>query len=198
MFNCLKIYYKCLGLTVDVLILVKDVKQLFYSLYDQYVKFMVHPLILTLNKMPIQLKLQPTELVRVVNCYFKKKKSQGFSFSLSTQISTSELKSYLTTSFEFVDTHDFDLLQWWKEHQRQFSILAIISKQILKTSILTATVEQEFNAGGNMLDATRSFLSQACLDNWTKAQYRQQEIDQEPSYDYFKNYQTIGTNNNND
>ena len=39
MSNCLKIYYKYLALTFDVLALVRDVKKLFYLLYDEYAKF---------------------------------------------------------------------------------------------------------------------------------------------------------------
>ena len=38
-FYCLKTYYKCLALTFDILALVKDVRKLFYSLYDEYAKF---------------------------------------------------------------------------------------------------------------------------------------------------------------
>ena len=39
LFVCLKIYYKYLALPKNVLVLVRDVRQLFYSLYDEYAKF---------------------------------------------------------------------------------------------------------------------------------------------------------------
>ena len=39
MFDCLETYYKCLTLTIDIHALVRDVRQLFYSLYDGYAKF---------------------------------------------------------------------------------------------------------------------------------------------------------------
>ena len=39
LFDCLETYYKSLALLVDVSTLVRDVRQLFYSLYDEYVKF---------------------------------------------------------------------------------------------------------------------------------------------------------------
>ena len=55
----LETYYKYLALTFDVFALVRNVRQLFYPLHDGYAKFNVHPLILILNKMPLQLKLQP-------------------------------------------------------------------------------------------------------------------------------------------
>ena len=38
MSDCLETYYKCLTLTVDVPTLVRNVRQLFYSLYDEYAK----------------------------------------------------------------------------------------------------------------------------------------------------------------
>ena len=52
-----------------------------------------------------------------------------------------------------------------------------MAKQILVIPVSTVAVEQQFSVGGNILDATRSFTSpdsietQACLDDWTKAQY---------------------------
>ncbi|KAK3193351.1 hypothetical protein Dsin_024661 [Dipteronia sinensis] len=70
----------------------------------------------------------------------------------------------------------FDILHWWNVHERYFPFLAIIAKQILSTQASTVAVEQEFNAGGNILDVRRSLLSpksiqmQTCVDDWTKAQ----------------------------
>ncbi|KAK3199172.1 hypothetical protein Dsin_022587 [Dipteronia sinensis] len=95
------------------------------------------------------------------------------------------------------DTEDkkFDILHWWKEHERYFSILAMIAKQILSTPVSTVAVEQHFSAGGNILDPRCSLMSpkslqiQACVEDWTKAQNRQQEIDQEEPYDFFKDDQ---------
>ena len=57
------------------------------------------------------------------------------------------------------------------------------------------TMEQEFSVDGNILEARCLLLSpksiqiQACVDDLTKAQNRQQEIDQEESYDFFKDDQ---------
>ncbi|KAK3182696.1 hypothetical protein Dsin_029982 [Dipteronia sinensis] len=68
----------------------------------------------------------------------------------------------------------------------------MIAKNILSTPVSTVTVEQQFSAGGNILEPTCSLMSpkslqmQACVEYWTKAQYRQQEIDQEEPYDFFK------------
>ncbi|KAK3221214.1 hypothetical protein Dsin_008239 [Dipteronia sinensis] len=96
---------------------------------------------------------------------------------------------------EETEDKKFDILHWWKEHERYFPILAMIAKQILSTPVSTVAVEQQFSAGGNILDPKRSLMSpkslqiQACVEDWTKAQYRQQEIDQEEPYDFFKDDQ---------
>ena len=73
--------------------------------------------------------------------------------------------------------------------------MATIAKNIFSTPVSTMAVEQEFSAGGNILDERRSCLTpkslqiQVCVDDWTKAQYRQQELSQEPVYDFFKDDQ---------
>ena len=43
-----------------------------------------------------------------------------------------------------------------------------------------------------------SIKAQFCLDDWTKAKYWQQEIDQEPMYRFFENDQTTGKEGSND
>ena len=46
-------------------------------------------------------------------------------------------------------------------------------------------MEQEFSAGRNILDARCSCISletieaQVCVDDWTRARYRQQELEQQ-------------------
>ena len=53
-----------------------------------------------------------------------------------------------------------------------------MTKQILAIMVSTIAMEQQFSAGDNILDATRSSMSpdsieaQACLDDWMKAQFR--------------------------
>ena len=73
-----------------------------------------------------------------------------------------------------------------------YPIMAMIAKNIFSTPVSTVAMEQEFSTGGNILDEKCSCLTlkalqiQVCVDDWTKAEYRQQEIDQEPTYDLFK------------
>ena len=79
-----------------------------------------------------------------------------------------------------------------------------MTNQILAALVSTVAMEQEFSVDGNILDATRYYLSfdsiqaQTYLDDWIKVQYRQQEIDQKPSYKYFENDQTTGTESSDD
>ena len=86
-----------------------------------------------------------------------------------------------------------------KSHQQDYSILAIIAKQILGTPVSTVAMEQEFGACGNILDPRRSSMSpqsleiQACVDDWTKEKYRQQELQPEIVNDFFEGDQTTGT-----
>ncbi|KAK2658344.1 hypothetical protein Ddye_004877, partial [Dipteronia dyeriana] len=97
------------------------------------------------------------------------------------------------------DVNQFDILHWWREHQKRFPILSIIAKHILAIPVSIVAVEQEFSVGGNILDARRSLLSlesiqvQVCVDDWTKDEYRQQEMEPEVIYDFFDNDHTTGT-----
>ncbi|KAK2662505.1 hypothetical protein Ddye_001079 [Dipteronia dyeriana] len=132
----------------------------------------------------------------------KIKRLRGFSSSSSSPISYDEIETYHSTNFEFIgddDVEKFDILHWWREHEKHFPILSIIAKQILATPVSTVAVEQEFSAGGNILDARRSLLSpesiqvQMCVDDWTKAGYRQQEMEPEVIYDFFYDDHTTST-----
>ncbi|KAK2662042.1 hypothetical protein Ddye_000616 [Dipteronia dyeriana] len=93
----------------------------------------------------------------------------------------------------------FDILHWWNEHERYFPILAIIVKQILSTPVSTVAVEQEFSAGGNILEVRHWLLSpesiqmQSFVDDWINLKNRQQEIDHDAPYDFFDDDQHTPT-----
>ena len=105
-----------------------------------------------------------------------------------------EFDTYLMTSFELGEhaATSFPILQWWKDHTEQFPILASIAKEVLASPVSTVAVEQAFSAGGDILDDSRysmtpeSLEAQACLDDWTRAERRAQEVmrpDSEQLYD---------------
>ncbi|KAK3206868.1 hypothetical protein Dsin_020914 [Dipteronia sinensis] len=87
----------------------------------------------------------------------------------------------------------------WTDNFDSHHYIAIIAKQILGTPVSTVAVEQEFSAGGNILEPRRSVLcpqsleAQACVDDWTKAKFRQQELEPEIVNDFFEDDQTTGT-----
>ena len=104
-------YYNFLYLKekIDIHSLVSHIKFMFYSLYDEYLKF--YSLNLNINTQPEVSQGKPPLSIRFGKGYqilfHKSKKAKG---SGSSQNSTSELQSYLTTTFEFVNSPDFDIL----------------------------------------------------------------------------------------
>ncbi|KAK3205669.1 hypothetical protein Dsin_019715 [Dipteronia sinensis] len=100
--------------------------------------------------------------------------------SSSSYVSIYELDRYLETSHKFFEDSEFSIQVWWKDHEQIFQILAINAKQILGTPVSTVAMEQDFSAGGNILEPRRSVMcpqpleAYACVDDWTKAKYRQQ------------------------
>ncbi|KAK2634040.1 hypothetical protein Ddye_028832 [Dipteronia dyeriana] len=125
----------------------------------------------------------PSELVKASNQgqISRAKKLRASSSSSNTH---SELDRFLEAN------HDYE---------QEYPNLAIIAKPILGTPVSTVAVEQEFSAGGNILDLRRSVLcpqsleAQACVDDWTKAKFRQQELEPEIVNDFFEDDQTMGT-----
>ncbi|KAK3222295.1 hypothetical protein Dsin_009320 [Dipteronia sinensis] len=178
----LSVYYEQgLKIDYDVDMCCARVKTLLYELYDEYIK--VYGPSLNIDVPQTQnVSRSSSSSSGFVNLGYnllskKTKKLRGSSLSSSTTYS--DLESYLSTSFVFIeDTEDkkFDILHWWKEHERYFPILAMIAKQILSTPVSTVAVEQQFSAGENILDPKRSLMSpkslqiQACVEDWTKAQ----------------------------
>ena len=174
------------------------VKKLLYDLYDEYLT--VYGSSLNLNVTHTQTTSQAPKssssgFIGLGYSMLSKKSKKPRCVSSSNTDKYSELESYLNTSYEFVDDGSgktFEILQYWKENAVYYPIMAMIAKNIFSTPVSTVAVEQEFSAGGNILDEQRSCLTpkslqmQVCVDDWTKAQYRQQELQQDPTYDFFK------------
>ncbi|KAI9170261.1 hypothetical protein LWI28_025182 [Acer negundo] len=191
--------YATSGLEIDVLHYCDSVKNLLYELYDEYLRMYGPSLNLPVSQPP------PTSGGTSTSTKFQLKGLEDRLFSqrakklrTSSSSSVSELDRYLEDTHEFLE-EKFSLQVWWKTHQLDYPILAIIAKQILGTSVSTLAVEQEFSAGGNILEPRRSVMSpqslemQACVDDWTKAKYRQQELQPEIVNDFFEYDQTTGT-----
>ncbi|KAL6564748.1 hypothetical protein OROMI_016198 [Orobanche minor] len=108
-----------------------------------------------------------------------------------------ELENYLTTfdlgALERGPDGNNNLLKWWAKRSTIFPVVATIAKEILAVPASTVFVEQAFSVGGYILDERRSRLTpqnleaQALLNDWVKAELRQQELnynEQEDSDSY--------------
>ncbi|KAK3211978.1 hypothetical protein Dsin_016684 [Dipteronia sinensis] len=158
-------------------------RTLLYELYDEYLKIYGPSLNISVSQP------QPTSDGTTSSSRFKLKGLGDRLFSdiakklrtssSSSSGSISELDRYLQTNHEFLEDSEFSIQVWWKDHEKVFPILANIAKQILGTPVSTVAVEQEFSAGGNILEPRRSILcpqsleAQACVDDWTKVKFRQ-------------------------
>ncbi|KAL6576757.1 hypothetical protein OROMI_011033 [Orobanche minor] len=115
-----------------------------------------------------------------------------------------ELENYLTTfelgALERGPDGNNNLLKWWAKRSTIFPVVAIIAKEILAVSASTVSVEQAFSVGGYILDERRSRLTpqnleaQALLNDWVKAELRQQE----PNYNEQEDSDTYDTGSSND
>ncbi|KAK0581450.1 hypothetical protein LWI29_007554 [Acer saccharum] len=168
------------------------VKKLLYDLYDEYVTIYGSgtPIVdVTRTKTASQPPSSSSGFMNLGYSMFSKKNKKPRCSSSSSD-SHAELESYLASSCDFPE--EFELLKYWSDATKYYPILAMIAKNIFSTPVSTVAVEQEFSAGGNILDEKRSCLTpkalqiQVCVDDWTKAEYRQQELQQEPTYDFFK------------
>ncbi|XP_039037037.1 zinc finger BED domain-containing protein RICESLEEPER 1-like [Hibiscus syriacus] len=83
----------------------------------------------------------------------------------------SDLEKYLDEPV-FPRNCDFDILNWWRVHTPRYPILSMMARDVLGTPMSTVSQESAFNAGGRMLDSSRSSLTpdtrQAliCTQDW--------------------------------
>ena len=181
----LEIYYEYLNLDdpVDIDKIISDLRSCISKLYDEYFKQFAENS--PIEESEVQ---QSTGIMSRGQLLLMRKKKQP-----RVTNTTTEFDIYLTTSFEIDDVTgtggNFKILDWWKQHARQFPILALIAKDLFASPVSTVAVEQAFSAGGSILDETRSSMSpesleaQACLDDWCKANRRIQE-NMKPTNDY--------------
>ena len=183
----LRVYYQCLNCDdINVTPIVRNVKNVVIELYNEfYTKYNLDD---TGSSQSTEMQNDGTgKISRGYQLLLhRQKKQKGVIGNIS------ELESYLNVSFEITECgKDFLILDWWKGHASRYPILALIAKQIFSTPCSTVAVEQAFSAGGNILEEHRSRLDpesvqmQACVADWTKAQYRQQEIDRNAESEFF-------------
>ncbi|KAK3195488.1 hypothetical protein Dsin_026798 [Dipteronia sinensis] len=130
---------------VDIHSYCYTIKTLLYELYDEYRRVYGPSLNISVPQTQTVSNTRSSGFLGLGSRLLsqKTKKLRDSSFSLSSA-SYSEIETYHNTSFEFIgddDEENFDILHWWRDHERHFPILAIIAKQILGTTVSTVAVE---------------------------------------------------------
>ena len=93
----------------------------------------------------------------------------------------------------------FDILSWWKLHQRNFPVLSIMARNLLTPSASTVVSESAFSAGSRVLTEKRTRLNEEslesliCLKDWNDARKRIQ--DQIPEDDLSNEFSSFNINN---
>ncbi|KAL2524709.1 Zinc finger BED domain-containing protein DAYSLEEPER [Abeliophyllum distichum] len=76
---------------------------------------------------------------------------------------------------------NFDILKWWKQHQRSYPILSKIARDLLTPPVSTVALEAALSISGRVLSHIRSRLkadileSLLCLKDWDDAELRIQD-----------------------
>ncbi|XVF18464.1 hypothetical protein REPUB_Repub11eG0023600 [Reevesia pubescens] len=92
-----------------------------------------------------------------------------------SQSATSDLDKYLDEPV-FPRNCDFSILNWWRVHTPSYPILSMMARDVLGTPMSTVAWESAFDAGGRVLDSSRTSLTpdtrQAliCTQDWMRMQ----------------------------
>ncbi|KAL2526756.1 BED zinc finger [Abeliophyllum distichum] len=76
---------------------------------------------------------------------------------------------------------NFDILKWWRQHQRSYPILSKMVRDLLTTPVSTVASEAAFSISGRILSDIKSRLkvdileSLLCLKDWDNAELRIQD-----------------------
>ncbi|TXG48371.1 hypothetical protein EZV62_027665 [Acer yangbiense] len=109
----------------------------------------------------------------------------------------SELEKYLAIDFTFSltleDLEQFNVLAWWKMHEKGFPVLSILARDLLTLPMSTLVSESVFKTGNHrVLNMERSMLpveiveSLLCIKDWEDADTRDQSWTDD-NMDYFAN-----------
>ncbi|KAL2497871.1 BED zinc finger [Abeliophyllum distichum] len=76
---------------------------------------------------------------------------------------------------------NFDILKWWRQHQRSYPILSKMVRDLLTSPVSTVASEAAFSTSGRVLSDIRSRLKAdilenlLCLKDWNDAELRIQD-----------------------
>ncbi|KAL2098424.1 hypothetical protein ACEWY4_007631 [Coilia grayii] len=101
----------------------------------------------------------------------KKKKNLGSYFKKAVQPSTHSLPSRASIELELsmylqapVPDSETDPLEWWKQHELNFPIVARLAKKYLCIPATSSSSERAFSASGNIITCKRSCLKPNTVD----------------------------------
>ena len=80
----------------------------------------------------------------------------------ATEVATTELQKYELE--EPLGLENKQLLLWWKEHERLYKYLSLLSKKFLCIIATNVPSEQIFSAAGNLVAEKRSRLTSDNID----------------------------------
>ncbi|KAK3198291.1 hypothetical protein Dsin_021706 [Dipteronia sinensis] len=96
----------------------------------------------------------------------------------------SDLTKYIDTNWQSLlseeESLNFDIMSWWKSHERSLHVLSIMVHDILTPSVSAIASKSAFSASGKVLDERRSRLGPdileavVCLKDWEDAEQRAQ------------------------
>ncbi|KAK1567820.1 hypothetical protein Q3G72_017103 [Acer saccharum] len=97
----------------------------------------------------------------------------------------SELTKYIDTDWQSLlseeESFNFDIMPWWKSHERSLPVLSIMARDILTPPVSTVASESAFSASGRVLDERCSRIGPdileavVCLKDWEDAKQRAQK-----------------------
>ena len=146
LYDYLIAYYDLLHLSdsINVPSIISNSRKDIENLYDEYYRLHEH-LVPQGTESSLQNDMLSTSTLSLVERMRRRKRQRP------SQGNNAELEKYLSTNFEFSDAdagNNFQIIHWWKSHQSQYPILAMIAKDVLSSPVSTFSVERAFSMGG--------------------------------------------------
>lgn len=103
-----------------------------------------------------------------------------YSIRSVTTLSASELFAYLDSDTVNQYDDDFNILNWWHEHNHTYPILSILARDVLTVPVSTISSESAFSLTGRIIEERRRRLAPdmvqalALIKDWEQADAKMQ------------------------
>jgi len=100
----------------------------------------------------------------------------------SSASNASELVSYLDCDTVNQLDDDFNILNWWHQHKLTYSVLSIMTKDVLTVPVSTISSESTFSMTGRIIEERRRKLKPemvkmlTCIKDWEATEARLQHM----------------------